>query len=182
VSRARRPGAATPNTLKARGRQICGRPMSLDVEKELLYVPVGKSGARLLWRESPQVPTSIPAQLWRSMSAQASWRGITRRSRTMWRDYDLTHVAPVFHDHGRRPAAHGHCADQQGRPCCGCWTATRAMCITALRSPRARMRKARSARRFTHVCPGLLGGHEWKRRRRLQPAARRIVRAGDRLV
>jgi alcohol dehydrogenase (cytochrome c) len=79
------PGADTwggdPNTLKHGGGNLW-TPMSLDVEKELLHVAVGNPAPDFYDKNRPSA-NPIPTQSWRWMSAQASWRGITRRSRTM---------------------------------------------------------------------------------------------------
>ena len=155
------PGAETwgdPNTLKHGGGNLW-TPMSLDVEKSLLHVPVGNPAPDFY--DKNRTGTNLYTGAIVALDV--------RTGRLAWyyqavphdvRDYDLTHVGPVF------------ATTVDGRQ----------LTVIALTGKDGLMRVLdRDTRNvlysvpfttrenttgpigtsFTHVCPGVLGGHEW---------------------
>jgi len=154
------PGAETwgrdPNTLKGGNLWT---PMSLDVEKELLYVPVGNPAPDFYDENRPN------ANLYTNSLVALD----VRTGKLAWyhqavphdvRDYDLTHAAPSFTitvGGQRRTVIAMTGKDGLLR------VLDRDTRDVLYRTPFTTRENAEGplGRSFTRVCPGLLGGHEW---------------------
>jgi len=156
------PGAETwgddPNTLKHGGGNLW-TPMSLDVEKGLLHVPVGNPAPDFYDKSRPGenlYTGSIVALDVRTGKLAWFYQAVPHDVR----DYDLTHVAPVFTitvgDRQRMVIALTgkdgllRLLDRDTRKV-----------LYSLPFTTRENAEGSIGRSFTHVCPGLLGGHEW---------------------
>src|SRR5262245_46394493 len=155
------PGAESwggdPNTPKHGGN--LWTPMSLDVEKGLLYVPVGNPAPDFYEEGRPG----------RNLYTNAIVALDVRTGKLAWyyqavphdvRDYDLTHVAPIFTTTigGQQRTVIGltgkdgllRVFDRDARK------VLYSVPFTTRENAEGPLGPS-----FTHVCPGLLGGHEW---------------------
>jgi alcohol dehydrogenase (cytochrome c) len=155
------PGAETwgdPNTLKHGGGNLW-TPMSLDVEKELLYVPVGNPAPDFYGENRPGANLytgSIVALDVRTGKLAWYYQAVPHDLR----DYDLTHVAPVFTT--KVGAEQRTVIALTGKD--GLLRAldrdTRNVHYSTPFTTRENA-EGPIGTAYTHVCPGLLGGHEW---------------------
>jgi alcohol dehydrogenase (cytochrome c) len=156
------PGAETwgddPNALKHGGGNLW-TPMSLDVEKELLLVPVGNPAPDFYDKDRPSAnlyTTSIVAL--DVHTGKLAWyhQAVPHDVR----DYDLTHVAPIFTTTvgGQQQTVIAltgkdgllRVLDRDTR------NVDYSVPFTTRENAEGPIGIS-----FTHVCPGLLGGHEW---------------------
>jgi alcohol dehydrogenase (cytochrome c) len=156
------PGAETwggdPNTLKHGGGNLW-TPMSLDVEKGLLHVPVGNPAPDFYGKNRPN------ANLYTNSIVVLD----IRTGKLAWyhqavphdvRDYDLTHVAPVFTTAvGGQQRTVIALTGKDGL----LRVLDRDTRNVLYRTPFTTRENAEGplGTSFTRVCPGLLGGHEW---------------------
>ena len=156
------PGAETwggdPNVLRHGGGNLW-TPMSFDVEKGLPYVPVGNPAPDFYEKDRPGDnlnTNSIVALDVRTGKLAWYYQAVPHDVR----DYDLTHVAPVFTT----------TVDGQERTLIALTGKdglmrvldrdTRKVLYSVPFTTRENAEGPLSAS-FTRVCPGLLGGHEW---------------------
>ena len=156
------PGAETwggdPNTLKHGGGNLW-TPMSLDVEKGLLYVPVGnpapdfyganRAGANLYTGSIVALDVRTGKLAWYYQAVPHDVR-----------DYDVSHVAPVFTTTvGGQQRTVIALTGKDGllrvldRDTHNLHYSTPFTTRETAEDP--------NGTTYTHVCPGLLGGHEW---------------------
>ena len=156
------PGAKTwggdPNVLRHGGGNLW-TPMSFDVEKGLLYVPVGNPAPDFYEKDRPgdNLNTdSIVALDVRTGKLAWYYQAVPHDVR----DYDLTHVAPVFTT----------TVDGQERTLIALTGKDGLMRVLDRDARKALYSVPFTTREnaegpisasFTRVCPGLLGGHEW---------------------
>ena len=156
------PGAETwggdPNTLKHGGGNLW-TPMSLDVEKGLLYVPVGNPAPDFYGENRPGANLytgSIVALDVRTGKLAWYYQAVPHDVR----DYDLTHVAPVFTTTvGGQQRTVIALTGKDGL----LRVLDRDTRNVHYSTPFTTRENADGplGTSFTHVCPGLLGGHEW---------------------
>jgi alcohol dehydrogenase (cytochrome c) len=156
------PGAETwggdPNTVKHGGGNLW-TPMSLDVEKELLYVPVGNPAPDFYGENRPGANLytgSIVALDVRTGKLAWYYQAVPHDVR----DYDLTHVAPVFTTTvGGQQRTVIALTGKDGL----LRVLDRDTRNVHYSTPFTTRENAEGpiGTSFTHVCPGLLGGHEW---------------------
>ena len=156
------PGAETwggdPNILKHGGGNLW-TPMSFDVEKGLLYVPVGNPAPDFYGKDRPGEnlnTNSIVALDVRTGKLAWYYQAVPHDVR----DYDPTHVAPVFTttvDGQERTLIALTGKDSLMRVLD---RDTRKVLYSVPFTTRENAEGPLSAS-FTRVCPGLLGGHEW---------------------
>ena len=156
------PGAeswgADPNSLKHAGGNLW-TPMSLDLEKRLLHVPVGNPAPDFYANDRPGANLytgSVVALDLRTGKLAWYYQAVPHDVR----DYDVTHVGPVFTttiggEQRRVIALTGkdgllRLLDRDTLE------VYYSIPFTTRENAEGPLGNA-----FTHVCPGLLGGHEW---------------------